>query len=163
MRRIAICLALASTAGCSAPTTPAPAAAPPAAAPPAAAPPAAAPPAREAAAAPAGTDDLSSVIGVWRGTSQCTVRPSACNDEIVVYYVSGTDRDHLQWVANKIVDGKEVEMGKSECQLAPAEHQVVCRIERGTFVFAIDGNRIHGRLDLQDGTRYRVIEVERVR
>jgi len=33
----------------------------------------------------------------------------------------------------------------------------------GTFLFAIDGNRIHGRLDLQDGTRYRVIEVERVR
>jgi glycine cleavage system regulatory protein len=91
------------------------------------------------------------------------VRPSACNDETVVYYVSGTDRDHLLWVANKIVDGKEVELGQSECQLVPAEHRVVCRIGRGTFLFAIDGNRIHGRLDLQDGTRYRVIEVERVR
>jgi hypothetical protein len=45
----------------------------------------------------------------------------------------------------------------------PAEHRVVCRIERGTFLFAIDGNRIYGRLDLLDGTRYRVIEVERVR
>jgi hypothetical protein len=150
MRGIAICLTLASTAGCSAPT-------------PVAAPPAAAPPAREAAAAPAGTGDLSSVVGVWRGTSQCTVRPSPCNDETVVYYVSGTDRDHLLWVANKIVDGKEVEMGRSECQLVPAEHRAVCRMERGTFLFAIDGNRIHGRLDLLDGTRYRVIEVERVR
>jgi hypothetical protein len=80
-----------------------------------------------------------------------------------VYYVSGTDRDHLLWVANKIVDGKEVEMGRSECQLAVAEHRVVCRIERGTFRFAIDGSRMHGQLDLLDGTRYRVIEIERVR
>ena len=146
MRRIAVGLALAITGGCSAS---APAGAPP--------------PAREPAAAPAGTGDLSSVIGVWRGTSLCTVRPSPCNDETVVYYVSGTDRDHLQWIANKIVDGKEVEMGRAECQLAPAEHQVVCRIGRGDFLFTVDGNRMHGRLDLPDGTRYRVIEVERVR
>jgi hypothetical protein len=149
MRRIAICLALARTAGCAAPT---PAAAPPSAA-----------PAREAAAQPAGTGDRSSVVGVWRGTSLCTVRPSPCNDETVVYHVSGTDPDHLLWVANKIVDGKEEEMGRSECQLVAAEHRAVCRIGRGTFQFAIDGNRIHGRLDLPDGTRYRVIEVERVR
>jgi hypothetical protein len=150
MRRIAICLALASTAGCTAPT-------------PAAPPPGARPPAREAAAAPAGTDDLSSVVGVWRGTSLCTVRPSPCNDETVVYYVSGTDRDHLLWDAKRIVDGKEVDMGQAECQLVPAEHQVVCTIGRGVFVFAVDGNQMHGRLDLRDGTRYRVIEVERVR
>jgi hypothetical protein len=149
MRPIAICLALASTAGCTAPT---PAAAPPSAA-----------PAREAAAAPAGTVDLSSVAGVWRGTSLCTVRPSSCNDETVVYYFSGTGGDHLLSIGNKIVDGKEVEMGRLECQLVAAEHQVVCRIERGTFRFAIDGSRMHGRLDLQDGTRFRTIEVERVR
>jgi hypothetical protein len=91
------------------------------------------------------------------------VRPSACNDETVVYRVSGTDPDHLLWIANKIVDGKEQEMGRSECQLLPAEHRVVCRIERGTFRFAIDGDRMHGQLDLLDGTRYRVIEVERAR
>jgi hypothetical protein len=145
MRRIAICLALATTVGCAAPT------------------PAATPPAREAAAAPAETGDLSSVVGVWRGTSLCTVRPSPCNDETAVYYFSGTDRDHLLWVANKIVDGKEQEMGRSECQLVAAEHRVVCRFERGTFRFAIDGNRMHGQLDLLDGTRYRAIEVERVR
>lgn len=150
MRRIAICLALATTAGCAAPT-------------PAAGPSSVTPQAREAAAPPAGTDDLSSVVGVWRGTSLCTVRPSPCNDETVVYYVSGTDRDHVLWVANKIVDGKEEEMGRSECQLVPTEHRVVCRMERGAFVFAVDGNRMHGRLDLRDGTRYRVIEVERVR
>jgi hypothetical protein len=148
MTRIAICLALASIAGCTAP---------------AAAPPSVAPPAREAAAAPAGTGDLSSVIGVWRGTSLCTVRPSSCNDETVVYYISGTDPDHILSVGNKIVNGKEEEMGRLECQLVPAEHQVVCRIELGTFVFEIDRDRMHGRLDLRDGTRYRVIEIERTR
>lgn len=149
MRRILTCLALASTAGCSAPT---PAATPPSAA-----------PAREAAAAPAGPGDLSSVVGVWRGTSLCTVRPSSCNDETVVYHISGTDPDHLLWIGNKIVDGKEAEMGRQDCQLVAAEHRVVCKFERGTFQFAIDGSRMHGRLDLLDGTRFRVIEVERVR
>jgi hypothetical protein len=54
-------------------------------------------------------------------------------------------------------------MGTLECQLVAAEHQLTCRNERGTFVFVIDGDRMHGKLDLLDGTRYRVIEVERVR
>lgn len=106
---------------------------------------------------------MPSVVGVWRGTSLCTVRPSPCNDETVVYYLSGSDPDHIACVANKIVDGKEVEMGRTQCQLLPAEHRLVCKLGRATFVFAIDGNRMHGWLDLPDGTRYRVVEVERVR
>src|SRR5258705_9422039 len=123
LRRLATCLMLANAVGC---TAPSPAATPPQA--------------REAAPASAGTADLSSVVGVWRGTSRCTVRPSSCNDEVAVYYFSGTDRDHILWVANKIVDGKEEEMGRSECQLLPAEHRLTCRMERGTFAYAIDGN-----------------------
>lgn len=47
--------------------------------------------------------------------------------------------------------------------LARSRQIRACKMPRGTFVFAIDGNRIHGRPDLLDGTRYRVIEVERVR
>jgi len=66
-------------------------------------------------------------------------------------------------VANKIVDGKEEEMGRSECRLVPAERQLVCPIARGTFRYVIDGDRMHGRLDLLDGTRYRTVEVQRVR
>lgn len=147
--RIAICVALVSTAGCAAST---PASAP-------ASPQPGTAPGR--AAAPAGTGDLASVVGVWRGTSLCTVRPSPCNDETVVYHVSGTDPDHVLADAYKIVDGKEVEMGSLPCQLAA--DQLVCRIERGVFRFAIEGGRMHGTLDLLDGTRYRVIEVERAR
>ena len=143
--RIAICVGLASTAGCAASS---PAGGPPSTAP-------------GRAAAPAGMADLASVVGVWRGTSLCTVRPSPCNDETVVYHVSGTDPDHVLSDAYKIVDGKEVERGRVECQLAA--DQLVCRIDRGVFRFAIDGGRMHGTLDLTDGTRYRVIEVERTK
>jgi hypothetical protein len=101
------------------------------------------------------------VIGVWRGTSLCTVRPSPCNDEAVVYYFSGTDSEHIAAAASKIIDGKEQDMGRLECRLA-APRELVCPIERGTFRYAVDGARMHGRLDLLDGTRFRVIEVERV-
>src|SRR5215471_7072700 len=67
MVRFAICLFLGSAAGCSAPSSaPSPATAPP--------------PPPSAGAAPAETTSLTSVIGVWRGTSLCTVRPSPCND-----------------------------------------------------------------------------------
>jgi hypothetical protein len=124
--------------------------------------PAAAAPASAAATSPAPSTELAAVLGVWRGTSLCTVRPSPCHDETVVYYVSGTDLDHIVIRATKIVDGKELEMGELPCQLAPAEHRLACRIDqRGVFTFAIDGDRIHGTLDLSDGTRFRVIEVSR--
>jgi len=45
--------------------------------------------------------------------------------------------------------------------LQRAERRLACKIDKGTFVYAIDGDRMHGTLELTDGTRYRVIEVER--
>lgn len=105
-----------------------------------------------------------SVLSTWRGTSRCTVRPSPCNDEVVVYrFTAGPTPGDVVVQASKIVDDKEVDMGTLACRLDRAAHRVVCSFERGTFVYVIDGDRIHGTLDLTDGTRYRVIEVERVR
>ena len=51
-------------------------------------------------------------VGSWRGTSRCLVRPSACNDEVVVYRAArvGTS-DSLSLDARKIVSGQEEEMG----------------------------------------------------
>jgi hypothetical protein len=63
----------------------------------------------------------------------------------------------------EIVDGKELDMGTLSCRFARETHRLTCTFERGAFVYAIDGDRMHGTLDLTDGTRFRVIEVERVR
>jgi hypothetical protein len=150
MARIAMCLLLASAAGCHSTDPPVPALP--------------VVPHATAAAPLAGQVDSPSVVGVWRGTSKCTVRPSPCNDEIVVYHVAGgAGPDDVVVQANKLVDGQEQEMGTLPCQLQRAEHQLACTIEKGVFRFTIDGDRIHGTLDLTDGTLYRRIEVERVR
>ena len=151
MVRIAISLMLAGTVSCSAPS-PSTAASPPGSH------------AAEPVTTPGGGANPQSVIGVWRGTSQCKVRPSPCNDEIVVYHISaGADPDAFVLVANKIVGGQEEEMGTLHCQLQRPTDRLTCRINKGTFFYEIDGDRMHGTLDLSDGTRYREIEVERVR
>lgn len=97
------------------------------------------------------------VVGTWRGTSTCLVQPSACHDEQVVYRIS----DALHVTANKIVDGQEQAMGEIDCTFdAPT---LRCPIEKGVFSFEIDGDAMHGKLELTDGTRFRTIEAHRVR
>ena len=59
-------------------------------------------------------------VGIWRGTSVCLVRPSPCNDEIVVYRITRLKAaDSLRLDARKIVRGEEQEMGILTCHLVP--------------------------------------------
>jgi hypothetical protein len=54
------------------------------------------------------------LLGLWRGTSQCTDRVAApaCNDEVVVYtFTAAAAPGTLRWKADKIVDGKREPMG----------------------------------------------------
>src|SRR4051812_8007988 len=66
-------------------------------------------------------------IGVWRGTSTCTKRPSACHDEIVVYRITRTTADSLSMDARKIVNGQEEEMGVIACDPASGP-RITCRM-----------------------------------
>jgi hypothetical protein len=55
-------------------------------------------------AAPLGAQSAQSPVGTWRGTSLCLVRPSSCNDEIVVYRIAPVNaKDSLTMDARKIV------------------------------------------------------------
>src|SRR4051812_15388991 len=74
--------------------------------------------AREAVAqSPSQQPAATTVVGTWRGTSLCLVRPSACNDEIVVYRIARTHApDSLTIDARKIVRGEEQEMGVLGCR-----------------------------------------------
>ena len=54
------------------------------------------------------------LLGLWRGTSQCTDRVAApaCNDEEVVYtFTAGATPGAVRWKADKIVDGRREPMG----------------------------------------------------
>jgi len=103
-----------------------------------------------------------SPVGVWRGTSVCLVRPSACNDEIVVYRITPTKAtDSLAIDARKIVNGEEQEMGILGCRLAQPSGQLTCPIPHGVWTFRVRNDSLTGELRLPDNTRFRDVRTKR--
>ena len=103
-------------------------------------------------------------VGTWRGTSVCQVRPSACNDESVVFRITRTAaRDSLALDGRKIVDGAEVEMGVLGCRLDAPSAQLTCSIPDAVWRFTIRGDSLLGELRLSDGTKVREVRTERSR
>jgi len=94
----------------------------------------------------------------------CQVRPSACHDETVVYYISqAKSGDSVLVDGRKIVNGKEVEMGVLGCRVTTASAQLTCVIPSGTWRFAIRGDSLVGDLKSPDGVKYRDVRTIRVR
>jgi hypothetical protein len=103
-------------------------------------------------------------LGVWRGTSVCLIRPSACHDEIVVYRIThGSARDSLALDGRKIVNGQEVEMGVLGCRVAQPGAQVICVIPSGVWRFTVTGDSLVGELRLSDNTKSRDVRATRSR
>jgi hypothetical protein len=101
-------------------------------------------------------------LGTWRGTSVCLVRPSACNDEVVIYRISpmrGSDSVSLD--ARKIVRGEEEEMGVLACRLTAPQGPLTCAIPRGIWQFRVRNDSLAGELRLSDGTRFRDVRAVR--
>jgi hypothetical protein len=106
----------------------------------------------------------SNPVGDWRGTSVCTVRPSACNDENVVYRIMRVNAsDSLTIDARRIVNGKEVEMGVIGCRSAASGAQVTCAMPNGVWHFTIRGDSLVGELRLPDNSKFRDIKASRSR
>ena len=103
-------------------------------------------------------------VGTWRGTSLCQVRPSACNDESVVFRITRTTaRDSLALDGRKIVNGAEVEMGVLGCRLDAPGARLTCPIPDAVWQFTIRGDSLVGELRLSDGTKVRDVRTERSR
>ena len=103
-------------------------------------------------------------IGVWRGTSQCLVHPSPCNDEIVVYHIARVGAgDRFSLDARKIVNGREEEMGILGCRLNPSNAQLRCIMPNGIWRFTACGDSLMGELRLPDSTKYRDVRMARPR
>jgi len=101
-------------------------------------------------------------VGIWRGTSVCLVRPSPCNDEIVVYRITRLKAaDSLRLDARKIVHGEEQEMGILTCHLVPANGQLSCTMPRGVWHFSVRSDSLVGELRLRDDTKYRDVRAVR--
>jgi hypothetical protein len=117
--------------------------------------------ARSAVAQASGAD---TPAGVWRGTSLCTVRPSPCNDENVVYRITRAKTgDSLSLDARKIVNGREEEMGVIACRVAATGVQFICTMPNGVWHFTVRSDSLVGELRLLDNTKYRDIRTARSR
>lgn len=101
-------------------------------------------------------------VGVWRGTSLCQVRPSACNDESTVYRITRINTaDSISIDARKVVNGKEEEMGVLGCRLDAGSAQITCSMPNGVWHFALRRDSLVGELRLPDGRKYRDIRAMR--
>ncbi len=108
------------------------------------------------------THGANAALGVWRGSSMCLVRPSACNDEIVVYRIAATSRvDSLTIDARKVVSGVEEEMGVLSCGYQRSTATLSCPIPRGLWQFQVRGDSLLGSLRLSDQTKFRDVKTRR--
>jgi hypothetical protein len=103
-------------------------------------------------------------VGVWRGTSTCQVRPSACKDEIVVYRITRAKAsDSVSMDAFKIINGQEDGMGTLACHVAASGASFTCTIPNAVWRFTIRGDSLTGELRRSDNTRFRDVHAARSR
>ena len=105
------------------------------------------------------------VLGDWHGTSLCLVKPSACHDEEALYHVRfAPDKPGtLSVQADKIVDGRPVTMGTSDCSYDAEKKTLRCDLPRGYIELTLAGDRLEGAMFLTDKTRWRDIKLTRIK
>jgi hypothetical protein len=97
------------------------------------------------------------IAGIWRGQSSCTQKESACREETVVYRFSPLQDKpgSFSVSADKIVDGKAVNMGTLEFQYVEDRHALVCKYAQGVWRLSVDGEKMGGTLTRPDGSLFR--------
>jgi hypothetical protein len=102
-------------------------------------------------------------VGTWKGESTCLVRPSGCNDEDSVYRFSkALQENQVTLSANKIVNGKEINMGTGLCEYRAAKSVVECPLPNGSTIhFDVAGDAMQGTMKLKDGKPWRNIRLRR--
>jgi hypothetical protein len=114
--------------------------------------------------APAQAADTADPTGVWRGTSVCLVRPSACKDEIVVYrIIRAKASDSISVDARKIINARDEEMGVLPCRMAALGASFTCAIPNAVWRFTIRGDSLVGDLRRLDNTKFRDVRAARSR
>ncbi|HKQ51387.1 MAG TPA: hypothetical protein VJT74_03400 [Pyrinomonadaceae bacterium] len=112
----------------------------------------------------------SSVAGTWRGESICMDKSrTACKNEEVVYRfeeVAGK-QGVLTLLADKIIEGRRVPMGKLECKYDEAAGAISCeftiRRTHGLWEYKVSGETMEGTLVLlPEKTLGRRVHVKRV-
>src|SRR3982750_2091027 len=120
--------------------------------------------ARGALAQAPAPSNAANLLGVWRGTSLCLVRPSSCNDESVVFRITQLAApDSVSIDARKMVNGQEEGMGVLGCGLEPAHARLTCTMRNGVWHFTVRGDSLTGELRLPNDVKFRDVRVARSR
>jgi len=107
------------------------------------------------------------IEGIWKGTSLCQVKPSACHDENVVYHISKKSANLYTIQASKIVNGAEEDMGTFDSVVYDKTKQTLrftMKDQQGrnsVWLFRLDGMQMHGTLTMNENTLFRIIELKK--
>jgi hypothetical protein len=103
------------------------------------------------------------ILGTWRGNSVCLLKGSACREEQNVYRFSKAAGKPgvFSGTASKVVDGREIVMGRSDWTYDAEKHVLECKTPQIRML--VDGARMEGDLELPDGTAYRRISLKKGR
>lgn len=105
--------------------------------------------------------EISELVGDWNGTSACQVKPSPCHDETVVYHLSNPHENKITIQADKIVDGKPINMGAGEWTYDKSTRTLRCEIPQGTWKLVVTGDAMDGTLTVPDNVVFRKVHVSR--
>jgi hypothetical protein len=105
--------------------------------------------------------DIAYLVGDWSGTSLCQVRPSACNDERVVFHFSNPQANKITVAADKIVNGKMVNMGSGLWTYDQSARTLEWKIPQGVWKLAVEGDRMGGTLVGPDNVIFRKVHLRR--
>ena len=113
------------------------------------------------------TDPRAVLVGTWDGESICTpVRP-ACHDEHAVYHITIPAKPAVvDMLMNKVVDGKEVEMGTLEYKVNADATSLTSELtfhgNHMLWSFTRRGNAMRGTLkDVPSGAIIRNIRLKK--
>jgi stress response protein SCP2 len=101
--------------------------------------------------------------GVWKGTSLCQVKNSPCHDEVVVYYISkDSDGKTYKMIANKVVNGKEEDMGTIPFKYDDKQKVFVSvdSVRNARWEFKVTGSAMKGTL-MYKGDLFRIVDVKK--
>jgi hypothetical protein len=103
------------------------------------------------------------IVGDWRGESFCVVRESACHDEDSLYHLARLPErpGRFSLKADKIVNGKNMTMGTTECSYDLPKHTLTCELPNSVMRFIIRGDKMEGTMTVADGKLWRRISLQK--
>jgi len=98
--------------------------------------------------------DESDLVGNWSGESICQDKNSPCHDEKNVYHISRSKKPGILTIsADKIVDGKAINMGNIDFKYDKENKTLTSESDRAVWKFVVNDKTMEGTLTLMPGKR----------